>query len=61
MNEQRTSFIVATQFVLQIRMLEALEKRRDTSRVSFLMCPFGVRAADADRGNAPHAARASVR
>jgi hypothetical protein len=34
----------ATHFLLQIGLLEAVEMRRETSRVSFLMCPFCVRA-----------------
>jgi hypothetical protein len=34
----------ATRFLLQISLLWALEMRRETSRVSFLMCPFCVRA-----------------
>jgi hypothetical protein len=35
---------LATQFLLQIRLLQAVEMRREASRVSFLMCPFRVRA-----------------
>ena len=35
---------LATQFLLQIVLLQAMEMRRATSRVSFLMCPFCVRA-----------------
>ena len=35
----------ADTFVLEIRLLEKVEMRRETSRVSFLMCPFCVRAA----------------
>jgi hypothetical protein len=31
---------LATQFLLQIRLLQAVEMRRETSRVSFLMCPL---------------------
>jgi hypothetical protein len=34
----------ATQFFLQIGSLEQGEMRREASRVSFLMCPFCVRA-----------------
>ena len=34
---------LATHFLLQIGLVEALEMRRETSRVSFLMCPFCVR------------------
>jgi hypothetical protein len=34
----------ATKFLLQIGLLQAMEMRRATSRVSFLMCPFCVRA-----------------
>jgi hypothetical protein len=34
---------LATQFFLQIGRLEAVKMRRETSRVSFLMCPFCVR------------------
>jgi hypothetical protein len=34
---------LATQFLLQIGPLQALEMRREASRVSFLMCPFCVR------------------
>ena len=34
----------ATQFLLQIGLLQAVEMRRETSCVSFLMCPFCVRA-----------------
>jgi hypothetical protein len=30
--------------LLQIWLLQAVEMRRETSRVSFLMCPFCVRA-----------------
>ena len=33
----------ATQFFLQIRLLQSVEMRREASRVSFLMCPFCVR------------------
>jgi hypothetical protein len=33
-----------TQFLLQIGLLQAVEMRRETSCVSFLMCPFCVRA-----------------
>jgi hypothetical protein len=36
---------LAPQFLLQIGLLQAVEMRRETSRVSFLMCPFCVRAA----------------
>jgi hypothetical protein len=32
-----------TQFLLQIGLLSSREMRRETSRVSFLMCPFCVR------------------
>jgi hypothetical protein len=35
---------LATQFLLQMRLVRTLEMRRETSRVSFLMCPFCVRA-----------------
>jgi hypothetical protein len=35
---------LATQFFLQIGPNEASRMRRETSRVSFLMCPFCVRA-----------------
>ena len=35
---------LATHFLLQIGLLQAVEMRRETSRVSFLMCPFCVRA-----------------
>src|SRR5207247_7695019 len=35
---------LATQFLLQIGMNLTAEMRRETSRVSFLMCPFCVRA-----------------
>jgi hypothetical protein len=34
----------ATRFLLQINLLRAQEMRREASRVSFLMCPFCVRA-----------------
>ena len=34
----------ATQFFLQIQLFESVEVRREASRVSFLMCPFCVRA-----------------
>jgi hypothetical protein len=34
---------LAAQFLLQISVLQAVEMRRETSRVSFLMCPFCVR------------------
>jgi hypothetical protein len=33
----------ATQFLLQIRPIQAENMRREASRVSFLMCPFCVR------------------
>jgi hypothetical protein len=36
---------LATPFLLQIGPILTPEMRRETSRVSFLMCPFGVRAA----------------
>jgi hypothetical protein len=35
---------LATHFLLQIGPLQAVQMRRETSRVSFLMCPFCVRA-----------------
>ena len=35
----------AAPFLLQIRLIHALQERREASRVSFLMCPFCVRAA----------------
>jgi hypothetical protein len=35
---------LATHFLLQIPLLQAVEMRREASRVSFLMCPFCVRA-----------------
>jgi hypothetical protein len=35
---------LTAQFLLQIGLLQAVEMRRETSRVSFLMCPFCVRA-----------------
>jgi hypothetical protein len=34
---------LATQFLLQIALVQAVEMRREASRVSFLMCPFCVR------------------
>jgi hypothetical protein len=34
----------ATRFLLQIGLLQVVEMCRETSRVSFLMCPFCVRA-----------------
>ena len=34
---------LATQFLLQIGLVEAPEMRREASRVSFLRCPFCVR------------------
>ena len=34
---------LATPFLLQIGLLEAVQMRRETSRMSFLMCPFCVR------------------
>ena len=33
----------ATQFLLQISLIRRRTMRRETSRVSFLMCPFCVR------------------
>jgi len=35
---------LATQFLLQIQLILAEDVRREASRVSFLMCPFRVRA-----------------
>jgi hypothetical protein len=35
---------LATHFLLQIGLLQAVEMRREASRMSFLMCPFCVRA-----------------
>ena len=35
---------LATDFLLQIGALRSVEMRRETSRVSFLMCPSCVRA-----------------
>jgi hypothetical protein len=35
---------LATRFLLQIGPLQAVKMRRETSRVSFLMCPFCVRS-----------------
>jgi hypothetical protein len=35
---------LAAQFCLEIALFGALMMRRETSRVSFLMCPFCVRA-----------------
>ena len=37
----------ATRFLLQIDLLQGLEMRRKTSRVSFLMCPFLCPRSDA--------------
>ena len=34
---------LARDFLLQIGLLRTVEMRRETSRVSFLMCPFCVR------------------
>jgi hypothetical protein len=34
---------LATQFLLQIGLMQAENMRREASRVSFLMCPFCVR------------------
>src|SRR6266511_3195229 len=34
---------LATHFLLQIGLLQAVKMRRETTRVSFLMCPFCVR------------------
>jgi hypothetical protein len=34
---------LAAQFFLQIGLLQAVEMRREASRVSFRMCPFCVR------------------
>jgi hypothetical protein len=39
---------LATQSVLQIGMLQAVQMRRETSFVSFLMCPFCVRVPSSD-------------
>src|SRR6266545_6413682 len=39
---------LATQFLLQIGLVRTPEMRRETPRVSFLMCPFCVRAASPD-------------
>jgi hypothetical protein len=39
---------LATPFLLQIGPILTPEMRRETSRVSFLMCPFCVRAASSD-------------
>jgi hypothetical protein len=44
---------LATQFRLQIGLLQAVEMRREASRVSFLMCPFCVRRALLDLATAP--------
>jgi hypothetical protein len=44
---------LATRFSLQIRLRLALNMRRETSRVSFLMCPFCVRAPSSDLATAP--------
>jgi hypothetical protein len=35
---------LTTRFLLEIRCIQRLRMRRETSRVSFLMCPFCVRA-----------------
>ena len=40
----RTLAITRDQFLLQIGSFEWGEMRREASRVSFLMCPFCVRA-----------------
>jgi hypothetical protein len=40
-----TKIPLATPFLLQIGPILTPEMRRETSRVSFLMCPFCVRAA----------------
>jgi hypothetical protein len=40
----RTRAITRDTVFLQIGLLKALEMRREASRVSFLMCPFCVRA-----------------
>jgi hypothetical protein len=39
----RTRAIIRDVFLMQIRLFEAIEMRREMSRVSFLMCPFCFR------------------
>jgi hypothetical protein len=45
---------LATRIVLQTTLFECGEMRRETSRVSFLMCPFCVRASLSDEATAGH-------
>jgi len=40
---------LATHFLLQIELLQAVEMRRATSQVSFLMCPFCGRVTSSDK------------
>jgi hypothetical protein len=44
---------LATHFLLQIGLLQAVEMRRAMSQVSFLMCPFCVRAPSSDLTTTP--------
>jgi hypothetical protein len=39
----RTRAIIRDSVLLQMSLVRTLEMRRETSRVSFLMCPFCVR------------------
>jgi hypothetical protein len=43
---------IATQFFLQIAVIRRPRMRRETSRVSFLMCPFCVRHAYSNKATA---------